>query len=77
LKQWFYLEGEIIIMDNGIIFTQTELHLLYAACMSYGDKLSDIIKSIPNETEITDGLSDRAKDIWNLAMKITEYMEED
>jgi len=54
-------------------FTQEELQLLYAACMSYGDKLSEIIKSIPNEE--TDKLSDRAKDSWNLARKITEYME--
>ena len=60
-------------MDNRINFTQKELQLLYAACMSYGDKLSGIIKSIPNEE--TDKLSDRAKDSWNLARKITEYME--
>ena len=36
-------------MDNRIDFTQEELQLLYAACMSYGDKLSEIVKSIPNE----------------------------
>lgn len=35
-------------MDNKINFTQEELELLYAACMSYGDKLLDILKSIPN-----------------------------
>ena len=61
-------------MDNRIRFTQEELQLLYAACMSYGDELSGIIKSIPNEK--TDSLSDRAKDSWNLARKITEYMKE-
>lgn len=61
-------------MNKKINFTQEELQLLYAACMSYGDKLSKIIKSIPNEE--TDRLSDRAKDSWNLARKITEYMEE-
>lgn len=62
--------------NGGVImkFTQEELQLLYAACMSYGDKLSEIIKSIPNEE--TNGLSDRAKDSWNLARKITKYMEE-
>lgn len=64
-------------MDNKMEFTQKELQLLYAACMSYGDKLSQILKSIPNEGEIVlDKLSDRAKDSWNLARKITEYMEE-
>lgn len=61
-------------MDDRIRFTQKELQLLYAACMSYGNKLSEIIKSIPNEE--TDRLSDRAKDSWNIARKITEYMED-
>lgn len=60
-------------MENRMEFTQEELQLLYAACMSYGDKLSEIIKSIPNEE--TNRLSDKAKDSWNLARKITEYME--
>ncbi len=62
-------------MHNGIAFTQEELQLLYAACMSYGDKLSEIIKSIPNERS-ADGLADRAESSWNLARKITESMEE-
>ncbi|MDE7324581.1 MAG: hypothetical protein K2N73_18060 [Lachnospiraceae bacterium] len=55
-------------------FTQEEFQLLYAACMSYGDKLSGMIKSIPNESDITNRLSDKAKDSWNLARKITKYM---
>ncbi len=60
-------------MKNTInSFTQEELQLLYAACMSYGNKLSEVLKSIPNEE--TDKLSDRAKDSWNLARKITEYI---
>lgn len=65
-----------MVMDNKIKFTQEELQLLYTACMSYGDKLSQILKSIPNEGEIIlNKISDRAKDSWNLARKITEYME--
>lgn len=66
---YFFHQNEKVKIE----FTQEELQLLYAACMSYGDKLSEIIKSIPNEE--TDRLSDRAKDSWNLARKITEYME--
>ena len=63
-------------MDNTINFTQAELQLIYAACMSYGDKLAEIKKNIPNEDEIIlDRLADRAKDSWNLARKVTEYME--
>lgn len=69
------MKGEEIIMDDRIRFTQEELQLLYVACMSYGDKLSEIIKSIPNEEEnIVNGLSDRAKESWNLARKITGYV---
>lgn len=64
-------------MNKEIEFTQEELQLLYAACMSYSDKLSGIIKSIPNEEEnIVNRLSDRAKDSWNLARKIMGYVEE-
>lgn len=63
-------------MDNSIDFTKEELQLLYAACMSYGDKISEIKKSIPNEGKIVlDNLADRAKESWNLARKITEYMD--
>ena len=54
-----FADGEYrgISMDNRINFTQEELQLLYAACMSYGGRLSDILKSIPNEKEtIIDGL---------------------
>lgn len=36
-------------MDNKISFTQEELQSLYAACMSYGDKFSQVLKGIPNE----------------------------
>ena len=77
-----YTEVESINMDNRINFTVEELQLLYAACMSYGDKLSEIVKSIPNESFAINGLghmhglADRAKDSWNLARKITGYMEE-
>ena len=56
-------------------FTQEELQLLYAACMNYGNKLCDIVKTIPNENNITDELSDKAKESWQLARKITEFME--
>lgn len=64
-------------MNNKMEFTQEELQLLYAACMSYGDKLMEIKKSIPNEGEnIHDILVYRAKDSWSLARKIAEYMEE-
>ena len=64
-------------MENIISsFTQEELQLLYAACMSYGNKLAEIKKSIPDEgRNILDNLADRAKESWTLARTITEYMK--
>ena len=65
------------VMDKTLEFTQEELQLIYAACMSYGDKLAEIKKSIPDEGKtVLDNLADRAKESWNLARKITEYMED-
>lgn len=80
-----FILAEIKVKENftnNINFTYEELQLLYAACMSYGDKLSNIIKEIPNELVAINGigqihgLSGRSEDAWNIARKITEYMEE-
>lgn len=50
-------------MGNEINFTQEELQLLYAACMSYGNKLAEMKKSISDEGKnILDNLADRAKE---------------
>lgn len=62
-------------MDNKIFFSKEELQLLYAACMSYGGRLSEVLKSLPNERAI-DGLSDRAAESWKIAQKIAGYMAE-
>jgi hypothetical protein len=64
-------------MNDKIIFTQEEMQLLYNACMSYGYKLNEIALNLSNEPDITDLLEDKAKDSWELASKITEYMEEE
>lgn len=58
--------------NKNINLTEDELQLIYAACMSYGDKLSNIVKEIPNESFLVDGLADKAKKAWNLARKICE-----
>lgn len=55
---YFFHENEKVAIE----FTQEELQLLYAACMSYK-------KRIPKEGKQTN-------DIWNLAKKVTEYMED-
>lgn len=63
-------------MEKKIKFTQDELQVLYSACMSYGNTLSDIMKKNVGCNEAVDMLGDTAKESWNLARKITEYMEE-
>lgn len=58
-------------------FTSEQKQLLYAALISYGNKLSDIAKEIPNEIEITDMITDKAKQSWNLAREIIKDNEEE
>lgn len=63
-------------MDNKTNFTQEELQILYAACMNYGNQLSEMVKSIPNEEKIiVDGLATKAKLSWQLAIKITQFIK--
>lgn len=64
-------------MNDKIILTQEELQLIYNACMSYGNKLNEMCLDLSNESDITDLLEDKAKESWELASKITEYMEEE
>lgn len=61
--------------DITITFTQEELQLLYAACMSYGDKLAELAKNIPNEREIGNSLIVKAKRTWELAVKVIKSEE--
>ena len=53
-------------------FTKKELDLLYASCISYGDKLFEIAKEIPNEFETVVSLKNKAKESYNMAAKIAE-----
>ena len=72
---WF--ETEELKNEKDIRFTpfsRNELDLMYAACMTYGNKLSAMTKEIPNEPKITDLLSKKAKESWNMAIKITNYL---
>lgn len=63
-------------MDRIPKFTQDELLIIYTACMSYGDKLSEIVRGIPNESMVLlDELTDKAKASRKLARKVSFYME--
>ena len=57
-------------LENEKQFTDDETQLIYAALMEYANKLYNIAKEVPNESEITNKLTDRAKQSWNLARKI-------
>ena len=56
-------------------FSRNELDLMYASCMAYGNKLFEIAREIPNEPQIMELLTDRAKESWNMAEKITNYLD--
>lgn len=53
-----------------------ELELIYAALISYGDKLSSMAKEIPNEENIVDKLSNKAAEAWQLAEKTAKLLSE-
>lgn len=55
-------------------FSRNELDLMYAAFMAYGRKLSMMAKELPNEPKIADLLSKKAKESWNMAIRITNYL---
>lgn len=55
-------------------FSRNELDLMYAAFMTYGSKLSMMAKELPNEPKIADLLSKKAKESWNMAIRITNYL---
>ena len=57
-------------------FTENELNLLYAACMSYGNRLAETAREFPNEDNILNASADRAKESYNLARKVITLIEE-
>ena len=59
-------------MENNKQFTEEDIQLIYAALMEYGNKLYNMSKEVPNESEITNKLTDRAKQSWNLARKVLD-----
>ena len=73
-----WCETEEIKRDKDTRFTpfsRNELDLMYAACMAYGNKLFEMAREIPNEPKIVDVLSKKAKESWNMAVKITDYLD--
>ena len=74
-----WCETEEINMDDKDTrftpFSRNELNLMYAACMAYGNKLFEMAREIPNEPKIVDVLSKKAKESWNMAVKITDYLD--
>ena len=62
---YFFHENEKVEIE----FDQEELQLLYAACIGYRDKIARKKKNVPDEAKQLD-------EIWKIAKKITEYMED-
>lgn len=56
-------------------FSRNELDLMYAACMAYENKLFEMAREIQNEPQIADLLSKKAKESLNMAIKITNYLD--
>ena len=58
-------------------FTTEQKQLLYSALMSYGNKLSNMAKEIPNEIRITSMMANKARQSWNLAREIIKDNKEE
>lgn len=52
-------------------FTYEESKLLWAACMKYGNILTEMATKFSHETDISDLIIDRACQVFDLAKKIT------
>ena len=57
-------------LENEKQFTDDELQLIYAVLMAYGNKLSDMAKELPNESNIMNQMVNRAEEAWKLAVKV-------
>ncbi len=70
------------IMDNEYSdgkdnFSPEELENIYAACMYYGQHLTEVSKSIPNEEYIVSCLADKVKSCLEVAKKVSNILEEE
>jgi hypothetical protein len=57
------------------MFCEEDLEMIYAACIAYGNKLSDMAKNVPDEKELSEKLGARASDYYALATRVTEYLK--
>ena len=62
-------------MGSKIELAEEELQMIYAGLMMYGNNLLDKCKDISSEDTIVDLLSNRSKQYYSLARKITDYMK--
>lgn len=53
-------------------FTKDEIDILYYACLSYGDELSEANKKIRNVPEAREIIEANAKKAYNMAREIAE-----
>lgn len=55
---------------NDFQLTSDDIQIIYSALMSYGDKLANVSRDLPNESEISELLVNKARKSWDLAKKI-------
>ena len=57
-------------------FSKGEMELLYDACMFYGSRLSAISQELNGCMEITVNLGSKAKEAYQMAVRIAKQMTE-
>lgn len=64
-------------MVKSIELTQEEIKIIYGACISYGNELANVMAKVLISDDISSRLNAKAQESYNLAAKITDYMEAD
>ena len=61
-----------MITDGLLILSNEQIDLVYAALMSYGNKILGMARELPTENDIINGLCRRSKEAFDLAEKVKE-----
>lgn len=64
-------------MTKTIELTQEEIKIIYGACISYGNELANVMAKVFITDDISSRLNAKAQESYNLATKITNYLEAD
>lgn len=63
-------------MTKAIELTQEEIKIIYGACISYGNELSNVMAKVFITDDISNRLNAKAGESYNLASKIAGFLDD-